>query len=209
MTMLAVEDIDWQKVDNLLPAVIQDAITLQVLMLGYLNRVSLQESLVSGQVTFYSRTKERLWRKGETSGNFLNIVKIIPDCDNDSILILVNPDGPTCHLGHVSCFQNEDLLGIGTLGRLQRILEHRQKEPKEGSYTTKLLTEGINRIAQKVGEEGVEVALAGVIESNDALINETVDLIYHLMVLLRARDINVGSIYAEIKARIGDKNYYT
>ena len=152
--------IDWKKTDGLVPAIVQDAATLQVLMLGYMNAAALKKTLSSKKVTFFSRTKQRLWVKGESSGNFLKVVSLEVDCDNDTLLIKANPIGPTCHRGTTSCFGDEGATGVGFLAHLDQVIASRIKSGDKSSYTVRLAQEGVNRCAQKVGEEGVETALA-------------------------------------------------
>jgi len=180
--------LDWAKGDGLLPAVVQDARTLRVLMLGYMNEEALAVTQNSGLVTFFSRSKQRLWQKGETSGHVLRVKAIKTDCDNDAILIMAEPEGPTCHLGTQSCFGDNDAPGLATLAELAATIRERRKNPQTGSYTAKLFGEGIARIAQKVGEEGVEVALAAA--GGKGLADESADLLYHLLVLIEAADLD-------------------
>lgn len=179
--------IDWSKVDGLVPAVVQDARSLRVLMLGYVNKEALEKTLSSGLVTFFSRTKQRLWQKGETSGHVLRLKSITLDCDNDTLLIMADPEGPTCHLGTTTCFGDDDAPSLAIVAELARVIRARKLNPEPGSYTAKLFAEGISRIAQKVGEEGVEVALAASTKS-ETLPSEAADLLYHLLVLLEATD---------------------
>ncbi|MFY9289072.1 MAG: bifunctional phosphoribosyl-AMP cyclohydrolase/phosphoribosyl-ATP diphosphatase HisIE [Alphaproteobacteria bacterium] len=178
--------IDWDKSsDGLVPAIAQDARTLRVLMLGYVNRESLQATIATGLVTFFSRSKQRLWQKGETSGHVLRLHDIKHDCDNDTLLMLVTPDGPTCHLGTQSCFGDGGLPSLSTLADLAATIHMRYLLPEAGSYTAKLFEDGIARIAQKVGEEAVETAIAATTK-NTNLPYEAADLLYHLLVLLEA-----------------------
>jgi phosphoribosyl-ATP pyrophosphohydrolase/phosphoribosyl-AMP cyclohydrolase len=195
--------LDWQKMDGLLPAIVQDAATLQVLMLGYMNRDALAASLESGFATFFSRSKGRLWRKGETSGNHLVVKAIYGDCDQDSLLILAEPEGPTCHLGTTSCFGEATAPGIGWLEQLARIVRQRGGADAEESYTARLLGEGPSRIAQKIGEEGVELALAGAGGTREACIEEAADLIYHVTVLMEARGFGWSDVTETLRARHG------
>jgi phosphoribosyl-ATP pyrophosphohydrolase/phosphoribosyl-AMP cyclohydrolase len=176
--------IDWAKGDGLVPAIVQDADTGRVLMLGYMDRAALATTLARGDVTFYSRSRQRQWTKGETSGNTLRLVSVEADCDGDTLLVQARPQGPTCHLGRASCFPQAP---GNFLAELDGLVRRRAAERPEGSYTTRLFNGGIRRIAQKVGEEGVETALAGVVQDDDALLGEAADLAYHLLVLLRAR----------------------
>lgn len=201
MTPIEPDSLAWDKMDGLLPAVVQDADTQQVLMLGYLNREALAATLESGFVTFFSRSKQRLWQKGETSGNRLALRSIHPDCDADALLILARPEGPTCHLGNPSCFAEGGLDGVGWLGLLSRIVRDRASADPEQSYTARLLSEGPARIAQKVGEEGVEVALAAVTRDEQGLTEEVADLVYHLTVLMRARGIDWEQVASVLRDR--------
>lgn len=204
MRLDQIESFDWSKGDGLLPAVVQDASTGKVLMLGYMNRESLRKTLGEKRVTFFSRSKQRLWTKGETSGHFLHLVDAAIDCDNDTLLITACPDGPTCHNGTDSCFGDE----IGTtathlafLSRLESVIEKRVSERPEGSYTARLWAEGKTRMAQKVGEEGVEVALAAVTQPDDKLVGEAADLLFHLTLLLKSRQLSLSHVVAELERR--------
>lgn len=188
----------WDKQDGLLPAVVQDAETLRVLMLGYMNREALEMTLACRHVTFYSRSKGRLWTKGERSGHVLKLVSIETDCDADTLLIQAHPQGPTCHLERTSCFP--DAPG-SFLGDLDALIAQRERERPVGSYTTKLFEGGIRRIAQKVGEEGVETALAAVAQEDADLLGESADLIYHLLVLLRARGLSLAQVEDLLRQR--------
>ncbi|MBJ2118028.1 bifunctional phosphoribosyl-AMP cyclohydrolase/phosphoribosyl-ATP diphosphatase HisIE [Proteus penneri] len=192
--------LDWEKVDNLMPVIIQNAISGDVLMLGYMNKEALDVSLKSGNVTFYSRTKQRLWTKGETSGNFLKLVNIYPDCDNDTLLILANPIGPTCHNGTESCFAPAQSQW-GFLYELENILRERKKASPDSSYTARLYASGTKRIAQKVGEEGVETALAATVNDKEELRNEASDLLYHLMVLLQNQSLSLSDVISCLQER--------
>jgi len=193
--------LDWAKMDGLLPAVVQDAATLQLLMLGYMNAEALRRTLESGQVTFYSRSKDRLWTKGETSGNYLRLRAVFADCDNDALLVRADPDGPTCHLGTDSCFTAEGPDGVGWLAGLAQIVHARAGADSDSSYTARLMKEGISRIAQKIGEEGVELALAGVSGDKDACVSEAADLIYHLTVLMEVRGFGWDDVTAKLRER--------
>lgn len=185
--------LDWQKVDNLMPVIIQNAISGDVLMLGYMDKAALEMTLNSGKVTFYSRTKQRLWTKGETSGNFLKLVDIYPDCDNDTLLILAHPIGPTCHNGTESCFAPAQSQW-GFLYELENLLRERKSASPDSSYTAQLYACGTKRIAQKVGEEGVETALAATVNDREELKNEASDLLYHLMVLLQDQSLSLSDV---------------
>lgn len=192
----AISGLDWDKQGGLLPAIVQDAATQRVLMLGYMNREALRITLDTRRVTFFSRSRQCLWSKGETSGNTLALVSIQADCDNDTLLVLANPNGPTCHLGEASCFPDAP---AHILSDLDALIAARERERPDGSYTTTLFAAGVRRIAQKVGEEGVETALAAVAQDDAALLGESADLVYHLLVLLRARGLSfqdVGRVLA-------------
>jgi phosphoribosyl-ATP pyrophosphohydrolase/phosphoribosyl-AMP cyclohydrolase len=192
------EALAWDKQDGLLPAIVQDAATRRVLMLGYMNREALAATQSSGNVTFYSRSKQRLWTKGESSSHVLDLVSITADCDNDTLLVQARPRGPTCHLGTTSCFADAP---ADFLAELDALIAQRQRERPDGSYTTKLFESGTRRIAQKVGEEGVEVALAAVVEDDAALLGEAADLLYHLTVLLRARGLGFAQAIDMLRQR--------
>ena len=189
LTPFDLDALAWSKMDGLLPAVVQDAATGQVLMLGYMDRAALEATLASGFATFFSRSKQRLWQKGETSGNRLAVQAVIADCDNDALLVRAVPEGPTCHLGTTSCFGAEGPNGVGFLGELARIVHERAQADPAESYTARLLNEGTQRAAQKVGEEGVEVALAAVARDAAGCAEEVADLVYHLTVLMEAKGI--------------------
>lgn len=192
--------LDWDKVQGLMPAVVQHADSREVLMLGYMNRDALACTLDTGRVTFFSRSKHRLWTKGETSGNVLELVAIGADCDQDTLLVLARPRGPVCHRGTPTCFDLPVLAG-GMLARLDALIARRERERPAGSYTTRLLESGIRRIAQKLGEEGVETALAAVSQDDDALLGEAADLLFHLLVLLRARGLGLARLEAVLAER--------
>lgn len=194
----------WDKMGGLLPVVVQDAETLQVLMLGYMNQAALDESMLTGKVTFYSRSKQRLWQKGETSGHYLQLVDITPDCDGDCLLARVKPAGPVCHRNTISCFGTEDAPGLGLLARLVQIIQQRQEMRPEGSYTVQLLDAGTRRIAQKIGEEGVEVALAATCQEPNDLNNELADLLYHILVLLCHKTIPLTDCLDVMRQRMLD-----
>lgn len=190
----------WEKMDGLLPSAVQDAQTGRLLMLGYMNQEALAATLSSGFATFYSRSKRRLWTKGETSGNRLSVLSVHEDCDGDALLVFANPEGPTCHLGTESCFGGE-LEGPGWLAKLKRIVAERARSDDEASYTRKLVAEGAGRIAQKIGEEGVEIALAAVTRDNQGCIEETADLLYHLTVLMEVRGFDWNDVTAVLQSR--------
>ena len=195
------DTLDWTKMDGLIPAIVQDAASGEVLMLGYMDRAALGATLADKMVTFHSRSKAALWRKGETSGNILDLVEVRMDCDQDALLVLATPRGPTCHTGTVSCFGAEGPPGVGFIGELERVIQSRAGADPATSYTAKLLAEGPARAAQKVGEEGVETALAGRCGDDAELISEAADLVYHLTVLLKARGLAWGDITAELQTR--------
>lgn len=191
----------WDKMDDLLPAIVQDAETDQLLMLGYMNRAAVDATLADGLVTFFSRSKQRLWRKGETSGNVLRLVSIAADCDCDALLVRALPAGPTCHLGTTSCFGDDGAAGAGWLGTLERIVAERANASPDESYTASLLADGPAKAAQKVGEEGVEVALAAVSRDALGLREEAADLLFHLLVTLRSRDVSMASVIEILRQR--------
>lgn len=179
--------LDFAKSGGLIPVVVQDAATLQVLTLAYMDRAALDETLASGEATFFSRSRGGRWRKGETSGDRLHVVSLTPDCDADSLVLKVRPVGNACHLNRISCFGVEDAPGLGRLARLEATIAERAAADPNESWTARLLAQGVKRVAQKVGEEGVETALAGVAGPDSELASEAADLVYHLMVLLHAR----------------------
>jgi phosphoribosyl-ATP pyrophosphohydrolase/phosphoribosyl-AMP cyclohydrolase len=193
------DELAWDKQGGLLPAIVQDVSTLRVLMLGYMDRDALHLTLKTHEATFYSRSRARLWTKGEISGNTLEVARVAADCDRDTLLVLAHPRGPTCHLGTPSCFSPHAATSM--LGELDTIVETRAHQRPAGSYTTKLLESGIARMAQKVGEEGVEVALAAVTGDEAQLLGESADLIYHLLVLLRARGLSLHEVEAVLEQR--------
>lgn len=189
----------WDKQAGLLPAIVQDAATHRVLMLGYMDREALATTLRTGLVTFHSRSRQRQWTKGETSGNVLELVVVEADCDADTLLVRALPRGPTCHLGRDSCFADA---GYSVLADLDRVVDGRARARPPGSYTTSLFDAGVRRIAQKVGEEGVETALAAVAQDDDALLGEAADLAYHLLVLLRARGLGLPDLERVLRTRM-------
>lgn len=192
---------DFAKGDGLLPAIVQHALTGEVLMLGYMDEAALAKTRDSGLVTFFSRSKQRLWTKGETSGDVLKLVGLTIDCDADTFLVKALPAGPTCHTGTTSCFGNDVAPALGFLAELDALVASRHADRPEGSYTTKLFDGGIRRIAQKVGEEGVETALAAVAEDDEALLGEAADLVFHLMVVLRARGLGFERVVQKLASR--------
>ena len=198
--------LDWDKMEGLLPAVVQDAFDGRVLMVAYMSRESLSHTLESGQATFWSRSREELWTKGATSGNTMAVRAVHADCDNDCLLLLVDPAGPACHQGTDTCFdENEEKAapGLAFLAELERVIAQRYEDRPEGSYTTRLFEAGVKRIAQKVGEEGVETALAAASGDTGELANEAADLIYHLLVLLRNEGLTLADIAGTLEKRHG------
>ena len=195
-------DIDFEKQDGLVPAIIQDSVTNNVLMLGFMNEESYKKTLMTKRVTFYSRSRKCLWTKGETSGNYLELVSMKVDCDNDTLLIRAIPHGPTCHTGNDTCWgeQNEKN-PVLFLSELQNLIDKRHKEMPEGSYTTSLFKDGIERIAQKVGEEALETVIEAVKGNNDRIIYESSDMLYHLIVLLTSRGIRIEQVISELAER--------
>jgi phosphoribosyl-ATP pyrophosphohydrolase/phosphoribosyl-AMP cyclohydrolase len=202
-----IERIDWNKGDGLVPAIVQHASSGSVLMLGYMDRAALSATLERGRVVFFSRSKRRLWEKGETSGNFLQLVDVRADCDADTLLVSALPAGPVCHTGSASCFGDAsdappaDAAPQGFLLQLEHLIAQRISDAPEGSYTARLYASGVRRVAQKVGEEGLEVALAGAGEPDAALVAESADLLYHLLVLLRSRGLPLAAVIAELRRR--------
>ncbi|WP_421506705.1 bifunctional phosphoribosyl-AMP cyclohydrolase/phosphoribosyl-ATP diphosphatase HisIE [Erwinia rhapontici] len=200
LTEQQLSQLDWVKTDGMMPAIVQHAVSGEVLMHGYMNQEALAKTLEIGKVTFWSRTKQRLWTKGESSEHFLNVVSITPDCDNDTLLVLVNPVGPTCHRGTTSCF-SPAATDWTFLYQLEQVLAERKHADPKSSYTASLYASGTKRIAQKVGEEGVEVALAATVNDRHELTNEASDLIYHLLVLLQDQDLNLSAVIENLRQR--------
>lgn len=194
-------DLDFNKMNGLIPAIIQDNYTSKVLMLGFMNQEAYTKTVETGKVTFFSRTKNRLWTKGEESGNFLNVISIKEDCDKDTLLIKVNPVGPVCHTGTDTCWGEQNEEDIMFLKYLQDFIEKRHKEMPEKSYTTSLFQSGVNRMAQKVGEEAVETVIEATNGTDDRLIYEASDLIYHLIVLLTSKGCRIEDLARELKKR--------
>ena len=195
-------NIDFEKTDGLVPAIIQDNTTRNVLMLGYMNREAYEKTMATGKVTFWSRSRNCLWTKGETSGNFLNLVDIKVDCDNDTLLVRVNPTGPACHLGTDTCWgETNDANPLLFLTELQDFINKRHEEMPEGSYTTSLFKDGLNRMAQKVGEEALEAVIEATNGTNDRLIYEASDMFYHLIGLLTSKGLRIEDIAKELKER--------
>ncbi len=199
--MIDVEKINFEKMNGLIPAVIIDDNGDAVLMVGFMNREALEKTLESGKVTFFSRSKNRLWTKGETSGNYLFVKEILSDCDSDTLLIKANPAGETCHLGNYSCFEDVKKNNLSFLAELFSLIKDRKVNRPEGSYTTKLFEKGIDRIAQKVGEEAVETVIASKNNNREDFIYETADLFYHLLVLLAEKDVELNEVIDELVKR--------
>ena len=195
-------EIDFGKMGGLVPAIIQDADTAKVLMLGFMNREAYEKTMETGKVTFYSRTRQRLWTKGEESGNFLHLVSVSVDCDRDTLLIQAHPEGPVCHTGTDTCWGEKNTANpLAFLSELQDFIETRHKEMPEGSYTTSLFRDGINRMAQKVGEEALEAVIEAVNGTDERLIYEGSDMLYHLIVLLTSKGLRIEQLAAELQAR--------
>lgn len=195
-------EIDFKKQNGLVPAIIQDAQTLQVLMLGYMNQEAVDKTLSTGLVTFWSRSRQELWTKGETSGNYLHLVSIKSDCDHDTLLVRAHPDGPACHLGTDTCWgETNDPKPLNFLSELQNFIEQRRHDMPEGSYTTALFTKGVNRIAQKVGEEALETVIEATAGTNEKLVYEAADMLYHLEVLLTEKGLRIEDVASELQRR--------
>ncbi len=197
--MIDISKLNFEKSGGLIPCIVQDSLTDKVLMLGYMNAEALAKTLKENIVTFFSRSKKRLWTKGETSGNFLHLEEIKIDCDNDTLLLKVKPDGPTCHTGADTCFNETN--SISNLQFLESRIQERKNNPKEGSYTTQLFNAGINKVAQKVGEEAVELIIEAKDNSKDLFLGEAADLMYHYLVLLSAKDFQLSDVITVLKAR--------
>ena len=204
------KELDWDKGGGLLPAIVQDAGSGAVLMLGYMNREALAATEATGRVTFWSRSKNRLWTKGETSGHFLELRQIAADCDGDTLLILADAKGPACHMGTATCWGDKPPQSaaeqVAFLGRLEQVIAERIATRPDGSYTAKLLAEGTRRIAQKVGEEGLELALAAVAQSDEEIIGEAADLLYHTLLLLKVKNLSLSQVVAELEIRHTDRS---
>ena len=194
-------DIDFEKMGGLVPAIIQDNVTRKVLMLGFMNKEAYQKTVETGKVTFWSRSRNCLWTKGETSGNFLNVKEILLDCDKDTLLIKARPEGPVCHTGADTCWNEQNSVDLNFLSYLQDFIDRRHEEMPEGSYTTSLFKSGVNRMAQKVGEEAVETVIEATNGTDDRLIYEASDLIYHLIVLLTSKGHRIEELAAELVKR--------
>lgn len=193
--------IDFSKLNGLVPAIVQDAATHKVLMVGFMNHEALDKTLETKMVTFFSRTKNRLWTKGEESGNFLHVVSLVDDCDHDTLLIKARPVGPVCHTGADTCFGETNQRSINFIQGLQDLIDDRKQTMPEGSYTTKLFTKGINKIAQKVGEEAVELVIEAKDDNRDLFLNEAADLMYHLLVLLTAKGFRIEDVVGILEER--------
>ena len=194
--------IDFEKSGGLVPAIVQDAITKNVLMLGYMNQEAYEKTVSTKKVTFWSRSRNCLWTKGETSGNYLHLVSIKADCDNDTLLVRVHPTGPTCHQGTDTCWGEDNTASeLLFLGELQDFINRRKEEMPEGSYTTRLFSDGINKIAQKVGEEALETVIEATNGTNDHLVYEAGDVLYHLIVMLAAKGLRIDDVAAELHRR--------
>ncbi len=193
--------VDFDKNKGLIPAIIQDAKTRNVLMMGYMNRESLQKTLETSLVSFYSRSRKTLWTKGETSGNYLHLVDIQSDCDNDTLLVKVQPDGPVCHLGTDTCWGETNKLQCGFLTELEEVITDRRENPTEKSYTAHLFNKGINKIAQKVGEEAIEVVIEAKDQNDDLFLNESADLVFHFLVLLQAKGYRFADVLEVLRER--------
>jgi phosphoribosyl-AMP cyclohydrolase / phosphoribosyl-ATP pyrophosphohydrolase len=199
-----VDSVDFAKCGGLVPAIVQDATSGAVLMLGYMNREALEQTLARGRAVFFSRSKQRLWEKGETTGHSLDVVNIALDCDQDTLLVTARPRGPACHNGTLTCFGDEPRSAaesVAFLAKLEGVISQRAAEKPEASYTARLLEKGITRVAQKVGEEGVELALAGAAQGEDKVMGEAADLLFHMLVLLRARGVSLSQVVKELESR--------
>jgi phosphoribosyl-ATP pyrophosphohydrolase/phosphoribosyl-AMP cyclohydrolase len=201
--MLDPSTLDWEKMDGLIPVIVQQVFDGRVLMQAYMTREALQTTIESGRVCFWSRSRNTLWTKGETSGNYLELISVLPDCDGDCLLVFARPRGPTCHRGTATCFDGDspNAPGLAFLADLGSLVAERERDRPEGSYTTQLFESGLKRIAQKVGEEGVETALAGSGGNQEELLNESADLVYHLLVLLAARQTGLEDLVRVLRAR--------
>jgi phosphoribosyl-ATP pyrophosphohydrolase/phosphoribosyl-AMP cyclohydrolase len=194
-------NINFEKSNGLIPCVIQDNTTLQVLMLGYMNQEAVDQTIETNKVTFFSRSKNRIWVKGEESGNFLEMKSIAIDCDNDTILIKANPIGPTCHTGTKTCWNENETTSFGVISRLETVISDRINNPSEKSYVSDLVSRGINKVAQKVGEEGVEVVIEALGTDDDLFLNESADLLFHYLILLQAKGYKINDVLSVLKER--------
>ena len=194
--------VDFAKGNGLVPAVIQDAVTGKALMLGYMNEEALKKTQAEKRVTFFSRSKNRLWTKGEESGNFLEVIDVLIDCDNDTLLIKANPTGPVCHTGADTCWREKnEKTSLYFLQELEQVIDSRKNEPSADSYTSKLFAKGINKVAQKVGEEAVELVIEAKDNNRDLFLNEAADLLYHYMILLKAKEASLDDVISILKKR--------
>ena len=193
--------VNYDKNTGLVPVIIQDAETQTVLMLGFMNQEALDQTVANNRVTFFSRSKQRLWTKGEESGNFLDVVEIKNDCDQDTLLVKVRPHGPTCHTGSDTCWNEENKTQFGFISELETIIQSRQEKPEASSYTSSLFANGINKIAQKVGEEAIEVVIEAKDNNKELFLNESADLLFHYLVLLRAKGFKLNDVVEVLKAR--------
>lgn len=196
-----IKEVNFAKDGGLVPAIVQDDKTGKVLMLGYMNEAALSQTLESGKVTFFSRSKERLWTKGETSDNFLNLVSIALDCDQDALLVKANPQGPTCHTGSDTCWDESNENGLGFLGYLTQVIKERREKSPDESYVARLFSKGINKVAQKVGEEAVEVVIEAKDNNDELFLNESADLLFHYMMLLEAKGYSLSEVVSILKER--------
>ncbi|HON18158.1 MAG TPA: bifunctional phosphoribosyl-AMP cyclohydrolase/phosphoribosyl-ATP diphosphatase HisIE [Salinivirgaceae bacterium] len=194
-------NLNFDKLNGLIPAIVQDAFTNKVLMLGFMNREALEVSLKTGFATFFSRTRRQIWTKGETSGNFLKVLEIIPDCDGDTLLVKVSPQGPVCHTGNDTCFNEQNINTLGFIEYLESVIENRKQSTAEESYTAKLLSSGAKRIAKKIGEEAVELSLEAKNGTDQRLLDEAADLLYHMLVLLSSRNLTFNNVIETLKSR--------
>ena len=192
---------DFDKTNGLIPTIVQDSVSGKVLMLGYMNQDALQKTMKEGRVTFWSRSKKRLWTKGETSGNFLEVESISIDCDQDTMLIKARPIGPVCHTGADTCFMEQNTSRTGFIDQLRSIIKDRKQNPSEKSYTTSLFTKGINKVAQKVGEEAVELVIEAKDNNKDLFLGEAADLLFHYLILLEAKGIELDEVVEVLEAR--------
>ena len=194
-------NINFEKSDGLVPCIVQDNTTLQVLMLGYMNQEAVDKTIQTNKVTFFSRSKNRIWVKGEESGNFLDVKSILVDCDEDTILIKAEPIGPTCHTGSKTCWNEEETTGFGVISRLEEVISDRINNPSEKSYVSDLMSRGINKVAQKVGEEGVEVVIEALGTDDNLFLNESADLLFHYLILLQAKGFKMNDVVTVLKGR--------
>lgn len=194
-------NVDFEKGEGLVPVIIQDYLTSKALMLGYMNKEAFEKTKAEGKVTFYSRSKNRLWTKGETSGNFLNVKNILLDCDNDTLLIKVDPVGPVCHTGADTCFKENNTDKVGFISYLEKVINDRKNNPTDTSYTTSLFNKGINKVAQKVGEEAVELVIEAKDDNKELFLGEAADLLFHYLVLLKAKDYTLDEVLSVLQER--------